>query len=80
MSCHGMVAALLTKPLYQPVHLEVNPGCVSASAETGPERAMVSAPWSMLEEGEISPESLMEVRLSRLFPGWEMAKMPSRDC
>lgn len=40
-----MVAALLTKPLYQPVHLEVNPGCVSASAETGPERAMVSSPW-----------------------------------
>lgn len=42
---------------------------------------MVSSTWRYVREKDKSlQKSLMKVKLSRLFPGWELAKMPSRDC
>lgn len=42
---------------------------------------MVSSLWRYVREKDKSlQKSLMEVRLSRLLLGWELAKMPSRDC
>lgn len=50
LPCDAMLAALRPKPLHQPVHLEVTPGCKSAGAEARPERAMVASPWRYVRE------------------------------